>query len=64
MDENDRRQRPPEAGDTAANPQREADLRRVIHKAAWTRMYGRNDAENPYSELNATPALPGDRRQG
>ena len=37
----------------------ELSLRRAVHKIAWQRMHGKNDAMNPYCDPPPSVATPG-----
>lgn len=55
MDGKERHQHEADAGHDSAATQDEAALRRAMHKVAWTRMYGRNDAVNPFVDPDPDP---------
>jgi hypothetical protein len=51
----DRRRRNREAGLKSAATKGEVERSRAAHMANWTRKFGKNDKENPFSRENYYP---------
>jgi hypothetical protein len=63
MEKTDQPPKQAEADREMAGMVDQAALKRAVHKIAWTRMNGRNDAMNPFAEANAEQPTGEDARQ-